>query len=116
MAFTFSNDGTSVQPISPEEVVKGKLIHLLQTNKGEIVNEPNYGADLQHFVHVPLDSIRENMILVAVKMAVGQYMPYIFLTEVSGVRKPSAGLLAFKVQYELADNFTDFVNILVNGG
>lgn len=114
MAFTFNEDGTSVQPLTPEQIVKEKLKHLLQTNKGEVVNAPDYGADLIHFVHAPLDSVRENMILIAVKMAVAQYMSYVYLTELSGIRKPRQGVLAFKAHYTLADNFQDFIDIVVN--
>lgn len=109
---TFTS-GQSDKVQSPEDIVKEKIKFFLQTNKGDIPNDPTYGADLIQFLYAPLDADLETAIKYTIQAELGQRMPYVIVSEVSFKNYKSDGLLRFTVYYELTPGFTDSVEITV---
>jgi phage baseplate assembly protein W len=109
----FNPSGTSLQYLSPEEIVKQKILFILSVSKYEVPNDPAYGADLIQFVHMPLDDSLEAMIDTVVRAEIGLRMNFVLIRDVVLDRNKKLGGLRFTVYYELAEGFTDFVNVTI---
>lgn len=107
---SFGDTGVSNQVLTPNEIVKEKLKFLLRTNKGEIPNDLDYGADLIHFTYKPIDDRMKIALEMAVRGAVAQYMSYVLVKKIE-VTSSSQGCLLFKLFYDLAEGFEDEINI-----
>lgn len=111
---TFSSGQSDIVQ-TPEEIVKEKIKFFLQTNKGDIPNDPDYGADLIQFLYAPLDSNTQTLIKTQIIAELGNRMPYVIVTSVAFTQYLADGILRFTVYYELTPGFTDSVEIAVGG-
>lgn len=109
---TFESSGVGTQSTSPTAIVREKFRFLLKTNKNEVPNDPDYGCDLIHFVHAPMDdSIIEAMSAV-IKMEAGKYLPYINVDEVNA-EKIGSGTFKVIVDYSLSAGVFDTVEATI---
>lgn len=110
---TFDSTGQSDQQTDPAAVVKEKIKFILSVNKGEIPNDPNYGADLQQFCHSNNDDTLAAGIDMVVKAEIGLRMNFVRIRSVEIDQVTESGSVYFTVYYELTDGWEDFVQIEV---
>jgi len=111
---SFNIAGEGVVQKTSEDIVKEKLRFLLTTNKGEIPNNPGYGADLQHFIHLPMDDSLLVGLENTIRIEVALEMPYVIIKSVVVDRGiTTQGILAFTLNYELAEGFEDSVQVVI---
>ena len=109
---SFNKNGTSSQVLTPEEIVKQRLVFLLETSRGELPNRLDYGADLISFTFVPIDNRSKSNLRIAVTAAIGQFMPYVLVDNIEIINS-GYGFLRFELFYTLSDSFKDSVEIKV---
>lgn len=109
---SFNYTGAGNQKSSIEEIVKEKIKRLLLTNKGEVPNNLEYGADLQHFIGVPVDESMQLYIQNTIQVEVAATIPYVLIISVD-VNTVSDGYLQIIVNYQLANNFKDSVALIL---
>ena len=107
---TFNSLGMGDTVLSVNDIVKEKIKFFLQTNKGEIVADLNYGADLIHFAMRPLDSTLIQQLSTAVRTELAINMPYVDVKRLENINKPDQGSLYFTLHYEV-NGSDDNVNI-----
>jgi phage baseplate assembly protein W len=107
---TFNNLGMGDTTSDINTIVKEKIKFFLQTNKGEIPVDLNYGADLIHFAMRPLDAKLIQQLSTAVRTELALNMPYVVVKKLESISKPDQGSLYFTLHYEV-NGSEDNVNI-----
>lgn len=103
-----SNNIISISPTgagsaakSVEQIVAEKLKFFLGTNKGEIPNQPDYGANLIIFVGHPLDQGLVDSIDSVIRAELGMWFPYITVDGIEKTVDKAEGRLSFILYYYL---------------
>jgi phage baseplate assembly protein W len=107
---TFNNLGIGDTTSDVNTMVKEKIKFFLQTNKGEIVADLNYGADLIHFAMRPIDNRMVQQLATAVRIELALNMSYVSVKKLENISKPDQGSLYFTLHYEV-NGSDDNVNI-----
>jgi phage baseplate assembly protein W len=110
---TFSN-GSSDQQTNAGLIAKEKIKFILTTQKGEIPNDPEYGADLNHFCFMPVDDVVKMLIETTCRAEIARYLSYVTIQKLA-FRSTQQGVLDFTLYYELMPGWEDNVDIVVNG-
>ena len=106
------SDGSGDQQNTAIDIVKEQIKFLLLTNKGEIVAEPDFGADLIHFVFRPLDDFTKELIKITCTAEIGLNLPYVNVTSVEFfVTDP--GKLQFTLGFELIPGWEEYVDVIL---
>jgi phage baseplate assembly protein W len=105
----FEDDGTSTVPVTPEDVVKQKLIFLLQYHKGTNPLDTDYGTYLHTYTQRPNDKTLENSLRQEVISVINSYMPYVRVRSVT--TSFNDGKLGIKISYKLDDDFEDEIDL-----
>ena len=96
-----------------KEQVKANLINLLLTQKGERVNEPNFGVGLKHFLfeqNIDIDSLNT-----VINEQINFYIPEISLKDTVVDFLEDENLLFIKIIYSInSDNTTDAIQLNFN--
>jgi len=108
----FNSEGSSDIPKTAEEIVKDKLKFLLETNKGEIVDDLEYGANLIDMVHLPRNEALIQSMLLYIQMAITEYMPYVNIVALD-LDSTRTDHLAFRLAYSLQEGFEDKIDNVV---
>ena len=99
---SFAANGTSNFPKTSEDKVREKLRFLLQTYKGTIPDDLQYGTLLEDLVFVPIDIGLQLSAENEVRTAVATYLPEVTIESVIVTSRGEEGLLRFEVVYSLA--------------
>ena len=100
-----------------KDAVKSDLMHLILTQKGERLYNPEFGTNLLKFIFEPQDGYTYSQIEEEIVTAVGKYMPKLTIKKVDITDSPDNEHLAIiRIDYIITDDvFTseDFVTITV---
>jgi len=110
---SFDNNGNSEVAKTPEEVVREKIKLLLHTNKGDYPNNPNYGADLVHFVHLPPSDLVLASIENTIRAEVSSELPYVTILSVERSEVALPGVLNLIVVYSVVAGVLDSIDVSV---
>ena len=64
-----------------KSAIKSDLIHLLLTNRGERLYQPDFGANLKRYLFEPNDDITSESIRKEIEEAVRRFIPNLKITE-----------------------------------
>lgn len=78
----FQNKNGSVKMVSDEEDIVQSLKIILSTRRGERLTNPHFGCAMHDYLFNNIDDTTKYMIIDAIKMAVLDFEPRIFLEEV----------------------------------
>jgi len=106
---TFNSDGTSTAPLTSEEIVREKLLTLLQTRKGERPNEPTFGVDVERLIMWPNNDGLSEVALAEVRNAVAEWLPYVTITQVTVESNVRTGLKKISIYYAITGDLTGLV-------
>lgn len=109
---SFNYSGAGNQQSTIEEIVKEKIKRLLLTNKGEVPNNLEYGADLQHFIGLPVDEVMQLALEDTIQVEVAMSLPYVLITSVD-VNTVADGFIQIVVNYQLANNYKDSLKLIL---
>jgi phage baseplate assembly protein W len=112
---TFDSTGGGSQQAEVAKAVKEKIKFILLTSKGEIPNDPDYGANLIEFCFAPIDDVVESLIETTCRAELAQRLHYVTVLEVV-FKKVDPGILSFTLKYELTPGWEDYVDIILSGG
>lgn len=112
---SFGSTGSGESATTPEDIVREKLKLLLMTNKGDIVASPEFGCDLIHFVHAPLDGRSKAAMQMTILAEISQNMPYVYVRSIEFPESEILGALEVVINYELAEGYADSVSVILGG-
>lgn len=95
------DSGSGESAPSTEDIVKQKLTFFLSTNKGEVPNNPDYGANLIMFTHLPLNQGLVDSIDAVIKAELGMWFPYVTVEGIDKIVDKDNGKMAFTLYYTL---------------
>ena len=84
---------------------------MLNTNKGDYPNNPEYGADLVHFVHAAKTERVLNAIESTIRAEVGVELPYISIIKVEFDTTTQQGGIFITVRYQITAELSDEVSV-----
>jgi phage baseplate assembly protein W len=113
---SFGSNGAGSQQNDVIEIVKEKIKFLLNTNKGEIPGDSDYGCDLRHFLFGPIDDSMQAMIEATIKAEMSRYLPYVNVKNIVFDNSQGSGSLLLTLYFELAAGYESFVTVQVGGG
>jgi len=64
------------------DAIRADLLHLLLTNKGERLYNPNFGSDLKKFIFEPNDSITHDKIRENLNETIKEYIPNLIVNSI----------------------------------
>jgi len=106
---TFNEDGTSQVPEDIYAEIKEKIIILLNTKKGEVPNDLDYGTELYKLVDYPKTYSLGQAIENEIRQAIGIYIPEV--TIIAIIRNyDTQGLIKITVKYSIG-NVSDLINL-----
>lgn len=65
-----------------KDAIRADLLHLLLTNKGERLYNPNFGSDLKKFIFEPNDSITHDKIRENLNETIKEYIPNLIVNSI----------------------------------
>ena len=98
---SFDSTGASGTSESVDSIVAEKLKFFLGTNKGEVLNNPDYGANLIIFVGLPLDQGLVDAIDGVIRAELGMWFPYVTVDGIEKTITKEDGSMEFLLYYEL---------------
>lgn len=96
------------------EEARSNLIHLLLTNKGERIMQPNFGSEIYSllFENIALDL--PQVLTSSIKNTIKTWLPYIFVNKVEVNASPENldnNMLEIGITYAVSPNLEDFYTI-----
>jgi len=66
-----------------KDAIRADLLHLLLTNKGERLYNPNFGSDLKKYIFEPNDSITHDKIRENLNETIKEYIPNLVVNSIN---------------------------------
>ena len=96
------------------DAIRADLLHLLLTNKGERVFNPNFGADLRALLFENIDDTSLDDLTTIIQTSISNYFPQITVKEIKFENQVDENTINFILTYEIVlFNIEDTVNILL---
>ena len=102
-----------------EELIRGNILQILGTRKGERAMLPRFGVRLWEYIHEPLDKVTLQILRLDIIEAIKEWEPRVDVRDIVMSTKPEEGLLRIKIIYALQQSPEDReldVRVNKNGG
>lgn len=111
VALPFSSPGVFTSTFSTKEQVKYNLINLILTNKGERIENPEFGSDVRRFIFEFITDQNTEALKSTILTSITRYIPEIVVRGIEANPDPDANTISLKIIYEMklsgdSDNVT----------
>ena len=111
--FPFNNSGVFFQSFTTKEQVKSNLINLLLTDRGERVNELEFGVGIRRLIFE--QDVDESTLKIRIQEGIDTYIPEIELVNLQINKDPGSHILNIVISYRLLlDYDTDAIQLTFN--
>tara|TARA_R110000824_G_scaffold24489_3_gene86183 strand:+ start:13 stop:429 length:417 start_codon:yes stop_codon:yes gene_type:complete len=111
--FPFNNNGVFFQSYTTKEQVKSNLINLLLTDRGERVNELEFGIGIKRLIFE--QDVEQEQLKLRIEAGIDQYIPEIELMNLEINKDPNSHILNIVISYRLLlDYDTDAIQLTFN--
>ena len=111
--FPFNNSGVFFQSFTTKEQVKSNLINLLLTDRGERVNELEFGVGIRRLIFE--QDVDESTLKIRIQEGIDTYIPEIELVDLQVNKDPGSHILNIVISYRLLlDYDTDAIQLTFN--
>tara|TARA_Y100000361_G_scaffold133815_1_gene132376 strand:- start:160 stop:576 length:417 start_codon:yes stop_codon:yes gene_type:complete len=111
--FPFNNSGVFFQSFTTKEQVKSNLINLLLTDRGERVNELEFGVGIRRLIFE--QDVDESTLKIRIQEGIDTYIPEIELVDLQINKDPGSHILNIVISYRLLlDYDTDAIQLTFN--
>ena len=111
--FPFNNNGVFFQSFTTKEQVKSNLINLLLTDRGERVNELEFGVGIRRLIFE--QDVDESTLKIRIQEGIDTYIPEIELVDLQVNKDPGSHILNIVISYRLLlDYDTDAIQLTFN--
>ena len=111
--FPFNNNGVFYQSFTTKEQVKSNLINLLLTDRGERVNELEFGVGIRRLIFE--QDVDRSQLTARIEAGIEQYIPEIELMNLEIKKDPNSHILNIVISYRLLlDYDTDAIQLTFN--
>ena len=111
--FPFNNSGVFFQSFTTKEQVKSNLINLLLTDRGERVNELEFGVGIRRLIFE--QDVDESTLKIRIQEGIDTYIPEIELADLQINKDPGSNILNIVISYRLLlDYDTDAIQLTFN--
>ena len=111
--FPFNNSGVFFQSFTTKEQVKSNLINLLLTDRGERVNELEFGVGIRRLIFE--QDVDESTLKIRIQEGIDTYIPEIELADLQINKDPGSHILNIVISYRLLlDYDTDAIQLTFN--
>jgi hypothetical protein len=101
VSLPFSKPSAFTSTYSTKEQVKYNLINLLLTNKGERIENPEFGCDIKRFIFDFINKNNASKIDDNIRKGVAMFIPEINLENVTVTPTPDQHIINIKVSYSM---------------
>ena len=113
IVFPFNNSGVFFQSYTTKEQVKSNLINLLLTDRGERVNELEFGVGIRRLIFE--QDVDRSQLTARIEAGIEQYIPEIELMNLEIKKDPNSHILNIVISYRLLlDYDTDAIQLNFN--
>ena len=93
--------------------IKSDIMHLILTQKGERLYNPEFGTNLLRYVFSPNDGIEQSQIEEEITTVIGKYLPNVKINKMQFIDSPDNDhLLTVKVFYSISDDVFSMQDIV----
>tara|TARA_Y100000592_G_C5482091_1_gene326318 strand:+ start:260 stop:676 length:417 start_codon:yes stop_codon:yes gene_type:complete len=111
--FPFNNSGVFFQSFTTKEQVKSNLINLLLTDRGERVQELEFGVGIRRLIFE--QDVDETTLRIRIQEGIDTYIPEIELVDLQINKDPGSHILNIVIAYRLLlDNDSDAIQLTFN--
>ena len=111
--FPFNNSGVFFQSYTTKEQVKSNLINLLLTDRGERVNELEFGVGIKRLIFE--QDVDQSELKLRIEGGIDQYIPEIELMDLQINKDPNSHILNIVISYRLLlDYDSDAIQLTFN--
>jgi phage baseplate assembly protein W len=111
--FPFNNSGVFFQSYTTKEQVKSNLINLLLTDRGERINELEFGVGIRRLIFE--QDVDQSQLRARIEAGIEQYIPEIELMDLEIKKDPNSHILNIVISYRLLlDYDTDAIQLNFN--
>ena len=111
--FPFNNSGVFFQSYTTKEQVKSNLINLLLTDRGERVNELEFGVGIKRLIFE--QDVDQSELKLRIEGGIDQYIPEIELMDLQINKDPNSHILNIVISYRLLMDYdTDAIQLTFN--
>ena len=82
-----------------KDAIRADLLHLLLTNKGERLYNPNFGSDLKKFIFEPNDDITHEKIRNNLNETIKEYIPNLIVNSINFRNEENQELIIVGLTY-----------------
>jgi len=82
-----------------KDAIRADLLHLLLTNKGERLYNPNFGSDLKKFIFEPNDDITHEKIRNNLNETIKEYIPNLIVNSINFRNEENQELIIVELTY-----------------
>ena len=111
--FPFNNDGVFFQSYTTKEQVKSNLINLLLTDRGERINELEFGVGIRRLIFE--QDVDQDQLENRISEGIDEFIPEIELMDLQINKNPNSHILNIVISYRLLlDYDTDAIQLTFN--
>tara|TARA_R110000737_G_scaffold166392_1_gene193551 strand:- start:122 stop:538 length:417 start_codon:yes stop_codon:yes gene_type:complete len=113
ITFPFNNNGVFFQSYTTKEQVKSNLINLLLTDRGERINQLEFGIGIKRLIFE--QNVDQSQLKIRIEEGIDQYIQEIELIDVEIKKDPNSHVLNIVISYRLLlDYDTDAIQLTFN--
>jgi len=102
VAFPLMEGGIFTPTLTFKEQVKSNIIHVLMTNKGELINKPDFGVGLKHLIFE--QNVDTEQLEMEIKNQFDMYIPEIELDKATAEFREDEHIVYIKIAYTIKFN------------
>ena len=111
--FPFNNNGVFFQSFTTKEQVKSNLINLLLTDRGERINQLEFGVGIKRLIFE--QDVDQDQLKMRISEGIDQYIPEIELMDLEIKKDSGSHILNIVISYRLTLDFdTDAIQLTFN--
>ena len=113
ITFPFNNNGVFFQSYTTKEQVKSNLINLLLTDRGERINQLEFGIGIKRLIFE--QNVDQSQLKIRIEEGIDEFIPEIELIELEIKKDPNSHILNIVISYRLLlDYDTDAIQLTFN--
>tara|TARA_R110000744_G_scaffold75497_1_gene150124 strand:- start:1802 stop:2218 length:417 start_codon:yes stop_codon:yes gene_type:complete len=113
ITFPFNNNGVFFQSYTTKEQVKSNLINLLLTDRGERINQLEFGIGIKRLIFE--QDVDQSQLKIRIEEGIDEFIPEIELIELEIKKDPNSHILNIVISYRLLlDYDTDAIQLTFN--
>ena len=113
ITFPFNNNGVFFQSYTTKEQVKSNLINLLLTDRGERINQLEFGIGIKRLIFE--QDVDQSQLKIRIEEGIDEFIPELELIELEIKKDPNSHILNIVISYRLLlDYDTDAIQLTFN--